>query len=410
MRIPIVSAIFLVVVSVLIDFYILKDIKQYSRQKNRKIYTIIYFIFSILCWAFIITVLCLPKQNQDDSILPIMWMLFSYLSIYLFKFIYVIFSLIGRFLSVIIKNKYNYCRWLGLGLGILIFISFWWGVIYTRKAVDVTKVDIFSTKLPSTFDGMKVVQFSDLHLGTWGNDTTFMSKFVDSINAQNPDLILFTGDFVNRKGSELKPFINVLSRLKAKYGVFAVYGNHDYGGYVKWKNDSDYHKNLEELHNDIHNMGWKMLNNETAFIKSQNDSIVLIGVHNWGEPPFNQLGDLGKSYPESKDKLHGLNDNMFKMLMTHNPEHWSQVANKISNIDLTMSGHTHAMQTILKMGNYKWSPAAFRYKYWGGLYNTLAKDGTPMNLYVNIGAGEVGFPARIGAAKPEITVFTLHSK
>lgn len=410
MRIPLISAIILVIFSILVDLYILSDIRKYSVLKRKKIYSTIYLTSSVILWIFIIVVLCLPRQNEDDSVLAIVWMLFSYLSIYLSKFIYCLISIIGRLVKLITQKGKNYAVYIGLIAGIFTFCILWWGVIFTRNKIEINKIEIVSSKLPESFNGMKVVQFSDLHLGTFGNDTTFVSKFVDSINNLNPDLILFTGDFVNRKGSELKPFKNVLSRLSSKYGVYAVYGNHDYGGYVKWNNKDDYHKNLQELHNDIKEMGWKMLNNHTKFISENNDTIILIGVHNWGEPPFNQLGDLGKSYPENNDKLKSLNDNNFKILMTHNPEHWNQVVTNISNIDLTLSGHTHAMQTIFKIGNIKWSPAALRYKYWGGLYDKKAKDGTDMKLYVNIGAGEVGFPARIGAAYPEITLITLHSK
>ena len=122
---------------------------------------------------------------------------------------------------------------------------------------------------------------------------------------------------------------------------------------------------------------------------------------------MNQLGNLGKSYPDRKGSLRGLNDGMFKILLTHNPEHWSQVVTKISNIDLSLAGHTHAMQMMIKAGDWKWSPSKYRYEQWGGLYTDKAKDESPMNLYVNIGCGEVGFPARIGAAKPELTLFTL---
>ena len=410
MRIPLVLSILLVLFSILIDIYILFDIRRKYIGKKKKMMEYMYSISSVLLWAFVIIALCLPRKNENDSILPVMWMLFSFLTIYIPKFIYCIFSIFGNILSYFIKRRIKYISWIGIGLGVIVFISMWWGIIHTRHTLEINKLDIVSSKLPESFNGYKIVQFSDMHLGTWGNDTTFISKMVDSINNQQPDVILFTGDFVNRKGEELKPFKKILGRLKASDGVYAVYGNHDYGGYVDWTTQEAYNNNLSELHKDIAEMGWQMLNNQTAFLKNKQDSIVLIGVHNWGEPPFNQLGDLGKSYPESNDKLKGLNDGMFKILLTHNPEHWIKVATKISNIDLSLSGHTHAMQIMLKLGDFKWSPSKFRYKDWGGLYNTVASDGTPMNLYVNIGVGEVGFPARIGAAKPEITVFTLHNK
>ena len=410
MRIPLIPIILLIIFSILADLYILKDLHDYCKSRYRKAIQWCYGISSVLLWAFLIVVICLPRGNAEDSILPLMWMIFSYLSVYLPKFIYVICSLVGRLFPKRKGNRLNYGAMTGIVIGIIAFVSMWWGVLYTRHQVEVNRVEIASAKLPSSFEGFKVVQFSDTHLGTWGNDTAFIAKMVDSINAQKPDLVLFTGDWVNRKASEMKPFVSVLSRIKAKYGKYGVYGNHDYGGYVNWENQKDYKQNLVDRDSLSEAAGFQMLLNETAFIRNGNDSIVLIGVHNWGEPPFRGLGDLGKSYPDQQDHLRGLNDGMYKILMTHNPMHWSEVATKISNIDFTMSGHTHAMQIMAKFGKFQWSPASFRYPDWGGLYTTVAKDGTPMNLYVNIGAGEVGFPARLWSAYPEITVFTLRKK
>ena len=299
---------------------------------------------------------------------------------------------------------------IGVPLSVLVFIMMWWGVIFTRHDIETTNVEIVSSKLPDRFDGFRILQFSDAHLGTWGTDTTFVSRMVDSINAKKADLVLFTGDIVNQRSSEIKPFLKILSRMKAPYGVYGIYGNHDYAGYIDWKEADGANRDVEKLDSMVRSIGMMMLRNRTDFIRCGSDSIVLIGVENWGEPPFNQLGDLGKSYPSGQGGLNGLNDRMFKILMTHNPEHWSQVATEISNIDLTLSGHTHAMQTMIRIGDWKWSPSKYFYRNWAGLYDDTAKDGTPMHLYVNIGVGEVGFPARLGAAKPELTLITLRQK
>lgn len=409
MRIPFLPALLLVVFSILIDLYIYGDIRRYCRERLRNKLSLAYIIISAVLWILIIVAFSIPKNSEDASILPLMWILFTYLSIYIPKFIYTLFSLIGKLFSLKKKSQWPIADKIGFLFGLLIFVVMWIGILFTRQSVEVNRVEISSNKLPKSFDGFKVAQFSDLHLGTWGNDTTFVSKLVDSVNNLKPDLIVFTGDFVNRKASEMLPFVNTLSRLKAPNGVIAILGNHDYGGYVKWDSKEAYNNNLVLLDSLIRKMNWKLLANKTNFIKNGNDSIVIIGVENWGEPPFNQLGDLGKSYPENPQKLQGLNDDMFKILLTHNPEHWNQVVTKNSNINLSLSGHTHAMQMMIKLGDYKWSPSAWKYSHWGGLYTDKAKDGTPMNLYVNIGAGEVGFPARIGAAKPEVTEFTLRS-
>lgn len=407
MRIPVLAAIVLAVLAIVSDMYILKDIRQYASSRRKRLYTICYTVFSILCWLLVAVTICMPKRSEDQSILGLMWMLFTSLSIYLPKIIYCICSLLGRLFS---RKGVNRGAMIGVFIGFLIFIIIWWGAIFTRNDIVVNEVDIVSEKLPGSFDGFDVLQFSDAHVGTWGTDTAFVSRLVDSINQRKPDLILFTGDIVNRRSSELDPFVNILGRLSAPHGVYAVHGNHDYAGYVTWKSPGDANKDVARLDSLMKVMRWDVLNNSTEFIKNGNDSIVLIGVENWGEPPFNQLGDLGKSYPEDPDHLHGLNDGMFKILLTHNPAHWSQVVTKISNIDLSLAGHTHAMQFMFKVGDWKWSPSKYRYDEWAGLYTDMANDNTPMNLYVNIGVGEVGFPARIGAAKPELTIFHLYSR
>lgn len=336
-------------------------------------------------------------------------MIFCYLSIYFPKLIYVICSLIGRIFRSKSKSKITAGSIVGIILGLLCFILMWIGVIFTRHHITVNKIEIHSEKLPSSFNGYKIVHFSDMHLGTWGNDTTFISKMVDSINSLEPDLILFTGDFVNRRSDEMLPFIGPLSRLKARDGVKSVLGNHDYGNYVNWKSHEGKINNMHLLDSIIGIMDWKLLKNSTDFIIRGQDSIALIGVENWGEPPFNQIGDLKKAYPSDHQGKIDLNDNNYKILMTHNPEHWNQIVSKESNIDLSLSGHTHAMQMMTKIGNWEWSPASWRYKNWAGLYTEKANDGNTMNLYVNIGVGEVGFPARIGAAAPELTLITLHT-
>lgn len=257
-------------------------------------------------------------------------------------------------------------------------------------------------------DGIKILQFSDLHSGTWGNDTTFVSKLVDSINKQNADIVVFTGDFVNRTGKELLPFVPVLKRVKAPLGVYAVLGNHDYGGYADWPDENANKTNLQTLKDAISAIGWNLLTNQSVMLRQGNDSIAIIGVENWGEPPFNQLGDLVKAYGNAGKSKEQLNDSIFKVLLTHNPNHWTEVVQKISNVDLSLAGHTHAMQMAFKIGDKRFSPAVWKYPEWGGLYEGKSSEGQPMYLYVNVGVGEVGYPSRLGnMATPELNVITL---
>lgn len=389
-----------------IDFYISRDIKSTGRRGWRKAYN----ISALLCWIFLVVIMWMPKRAENSNLLPVMWMLYIYLSIYVAKFIYVIFSLIGKLIGFLLKKKKTtyIFNWIGLFLGVAMFVTMWVGAGYTRHHIVVNRIDIESPSIPRPFNGYTIAQISDIHVGTWGNDTTFISNLVDSVNALHPDLIVFTGDIVNRETKELKPFIPVLSRLKAKDGVLSILGNHDYGDYMDWKTPEDREKNNRLLAIYEAEMGWHLMNNERKFLVKDNDSIMVIGIENWGDPPFPTYGDMEKSLSSSRDSVYNQNDNRYKILLTHNPEHWNRHISHETNIGLTLSGHTHAMQMMIDLGGWQWSPAKYRYELWGGLYDRLNDRGQKTQMYVNIGAGEVGMPARLFGAYPEISLFTLH--
>lgn len=408
MRLPVLSIIFLFIFSILVDLYISWDIKGMWKKKGVRIYG----TTCLLCYALLIVAISLPRRDAESSISAIMWLLFTFLTIYAAKFIYLICSLIGRFLRGFsnVRRKVYPARLCGLFLGLALMAIMWIGVGYTRHQIMVTHEDFYSKKLPESFEGYKIVQLSDLHVGTWGNDSTFLSTLVDSVNSINPDLIVFTGDIVNRESTELLPFKGVLSRLQAKDGVYSILGNHDYGDYVDWPRPGDKEKNLTELKNMQKEMGWRMLNNESVFISNGVDSILLIGVENWGEPPFPKYGNLEQALPSDETASVHQNDGTYKLLLSHNPEHWNQEVSKNTNIDLTLSGHTHAMQAMIKIGDWKWSPSKYRYEQWGGRYNRKNLNEEDTEIYVNIGAGSVGMPARLISAYPEITLITLKKK
>ena len=212
---------------------------------------------------------------------------------------------------------------------------------------------------------------------------------VDLVNAQKPDLIVFTGDLVNNRAAELDGFEEILSQLHATDGVYSILGNHDYGPYYRWKSKRDQVNNLNDLKKRQADMGWILLNNEHTLLHRGNDSIALIGVENEGEPPFSQHGDLTKAQAGT--------NGLFKLLLSHNPTHWRCEVLPQSDIDLMLAGHTHAMQ--LAIGHH--SPASWIYPEWGGMYMEDNRG-----LYVNVGMGFVGLPFRFGAW-PEITVITL---
>lgn len=401
------------IIMIAIDCYIVNDLRCYVSKKRRKAAMIGYGIFAVLCWTLLIVTLTYPIRDNGRELTTIMWMLYTSISLFVPKVIYAVFSLIGRLVNVLMKEHRkhtNYFALAGVPLGLLAFIFIWWGALFTRNEIEVTQEVIESDKIPASFNGFKIVQFSDAHVGTWGKDTTFISEVVKRINAVNPDMIVFTGDIVSRETSEMQPFLKTLSGLHAPYGVYSVLGNHDYGDYITWKYPSEREANNALMAAWQKQIGWTLLNNEHRFITNGNDSIVLIGVENWGEPPFKQYGRLTDAYPLNADSVYNLNDNRYKILLSHNPEHWNREVSKISNIDLTLSGHTHAMQMLLKFGKWKWTPSQYIYEQWGGLYERMTKDNTPSRIYVNIGIGEVAIPSRMGAAYPELTEIILRHK
>lgn len=428
MRLPLPAIIALFALSILADLYIWKDIRQ-GKSKNRWGWSNAYAISSFLLWIFLAVIVAMPRRSLDGGVYAVMWMLTVYLSIYVPKALYCIFSLLGRIPCIFGAKRWKWLNYVGVATALFGFGTIWHGIAYTRTHTQTVELTLESNKLPASFDGYRIVQISDLHLGTWGTETAFLLDFTEKINSLKPDLIVFTGDIVNQKTDELKPFEKILGQLKAKDGVYSILGNHDYGDYVDWPSAEAKSANLERLKKIQKDAGWKMLNNEHDYIYrtsgGRKDSIALIGVENWGEPPFGQYGDLLKAYPV--DTKHNLRDNNFKILLTHNPEHWVREVRKRSNIDLSLSGHTHAMQASFDILGKRYSPAAFRYQTWGGFYTEngigeIEDFGNPdlseglvrrldnPSLYVNIGAGEVAMPFRVGTSNPEITVITLKKK
>jgi len=337
----------------------------------------------------------LPRRSSGDDMLRfITWSLFCFMSVYASKALFVIFDLIASAVRLFGRNRVRIVTYVGAGVAVMLFCGMWWGALINRFRIDVVECRVDVTGLPAAFDGYRIVQISDLHVGTYMSDTTFIHDIVAQVNALHPDVILFTGDIVNRRSDELEPHWRTLSRLNAPDGVYAILGNHDYGDYSEWPNEAMKGDNMCALYDYFGLMGWNLLLNDHSIITRGNDSIVLIGVENVGDPPFPVYGSLKDSYTD-------LSDDRIKILMTHNPAHWEmEVAdNDTIDVALTLSGHTHAMQ-VRMLGL---SPAAWRYEHWGGLYRDECGKS---QLYVNIGTGTVGLPMRIGAT-PEITVITL---
>ena len=281
---------------------------------------------------------------------------------------------------------------IGLGIALLAMAYLIFGATEGKRYFQVKETTIESKDVPQTFDGYRIVQLSDMHVGSWNGDTQAMEKAVSMINDLQPDLIVFTGDLVNNLASELDNFIPVFSNLKAKDGVYSVLGNHDYSTYVHWENPEDQKEELVRLKQKQAEMGWTMLNNRHVKLYNQNDSIALIGVENSGRPPF-------PDYAKLSEAMQGT-EGMFQILLSHDPTHWRREVLPQTDIQLMLAGHTHAMQTKI----FGFTPAQFIYEENDGLY----QEGEQM-LYVNIGLGHLLYPMRLGAW-PEITLLTLKKK
>lgn len=395
MRAPFAALMILLLINIAVDMYISRQARKRCQNKLWcRVHAYTARIFSLIMVAVII----LPaKSGGETELLSKMWLLFGYLSIYIPKYIAIVFDSLAMIPRLWHKQRIKALTKTGVTLACITFVAFWWGALINRFNIQVKEVTVEIPNLPASFDGLTIAQFSDLHLGTYHADPTFVSKLVDRINALNADVIVFTGDIVNRESTEMKPFIATLSRLHAPMGQYAILGNHDYGDYKIWHNEAEKQANMNLLYELFNRTSMKLLRNQTEWLHINNDSIAFIGVENIGDPPFKTYGSLPASYPD-------LADNNTKILLSHNPQHWvdSISNNAATNVALTLAGHTHAMQ--MEFANI--SPATFRYKTWGGLY---ADSDSLRQLYVNIGVGTVGMPARIGAT-PEITLITLRRK
>ena len=283
---------------------------------------------------------------------------------------------------------------IALGLASIPFVSLLYGMYRGKYNYKVLSYKLEFEDLPDAFDGFKITQISDIHSGSFDNQTK-VQYGVDLVNQQKSDLVLFTGDLVNNRADEIKPWIKIFNKIKAEFGVFSILGNHDYGDYMRWESPAAKRKNMEDLYDAHNEMGWDLLLNESRFIEKDGERLAIIGVENWGSG-FKKAGDLNKA-------LNKVSEKDFKILLTHDPSHWeAQVIPHPFKIHLTLCGHTHGMQFGIEIpGIIKWSPAKWRYKQWAGVY-----DENKQYLNVNRGFGYLAYPGRVGMW-PEVSVITL---
>jgi len=294
-----------------------------------------------------------------------------------------------------LPSRRRFISTIALGLAAIPFSSLLYGMYRGKYRFRVLDYTLHYEDLPDAFDGYRITQISDIHSGSFDNRKK-IEYGVNLIKEQNSDVILFTGDMVNNKATEMLPWKDLFSQLHAKDGVYAVLGNHDYGDYVDWPSNDAKAKNLEDLIKLQKEMGYDTLLNESRFIERNGQRIALIGVENWGKGGFKKAGDLKKAKAN-------VNHEDFKILMSHDPSHWeAEVIPDDYHYHLTLSGHTHGMQFGIEIpGWIKWSPVKWRYDQWAGIYEKMGQY-----INVNRGFGYLGYPGRVGIW-PEVSVITL---
>jgi uncharacterized protein len=441
----------------LLDIYIFQIVKYFSQNFQPKTRVILYVVFWLITVLTLLALFILPTLYADTKWKSFVMHGFAIIiGLTIFKLLLAAFMLIDdvrrlfaftidkvKAKPVTVDQSTNITRsaflsWLGLGISTTVFGTMLLG-FSNKYNYQVKRIKLKFANLPKAFSGLKIVQISDIHSGSFNNKEA-VTKGIEKIMLLKPDIILFTGDLVNDRVAEIEPYMDVFSKLSAPLGVYSILGNHDYGDYYPWSDRDETYKEKEnserlKLANSLANentipqdikdglinsyrlhsplqaanlvnlkqaqaqMGWQLLINENKVFEKNGEKIALLGIENWGArgrfPKYGRMDLANKN----------LDDITFKILMSHDPSHWdAQVIKNHKDIDLTLSGHTHGMQFGVEIPGFKWSPVQYMYKRWAGLY---AKDN--QKLYINRGFGFLGYPGRVGIL-PEITLLELETQ
>ncbi len=399
-----------------VDILTLKGIKLFFKIKKTKLLFWIHWSVPILLMLLFMSVFVLRDYSSTPFGSAYFFFVIGYfMFFYLPKVVFTIFVLIHYllfYLSWLFKRitptktiVYKYCNKLqntktilftGFIFASLFIILVLKGIFIDRFNYEVKTVNLSFDNLPKEFDGLRIVQISDIHITNFNFHKNQLQKAVTITNNLKPDLILFTGDLVSNRSDEANGFTDIFKQLQATIGKYSILGNHDYGEYYRWKNEDEKRKNMELLYQIEKEMGFRLLRNESEIFYRGGSQIALIGIENWGKRPFPQYGD----YELATRQITNI---PFKILLSHDPDNWAVNVTGKTDVALTLSGHTHGMQFGIDWDWFQWSPVKWRYPQWNGLYYHENQY-----LYVNLGLGCIAFPGRIGI-RPEITVFELKS-
>lgn len=381
------------------EIFCFRAIRRFFSNRNQKYVVAIYWAITLIEFAFFFITRTWDNHPRNIAIN----VLIIIISMKLFAGLSVLGADITRAIRFFFEKKENitpqiresrrdFVGKLALGMAGIPFISMNYGIFKTAFAFKIHRELLKFNNFPAAFNGLKIVQISDIHTGSLVNANQ-LNKAIDLILAEKPDLILFTGDLVNNRTDEAYPYKESFKRLQAPMGVYSVLGNHDYGDYETWDTPESKAKNFQDMI-DLHaELGWKLMMNEAQIFEKDGEKFALLGIENWGNNlHFPKYGVLSKALEEAGDAP-------FKILMSHDPSHWdAEVNDGKTDIDLALAGHTHGFQFGVEIPGFRWSPSQYAYKQWAGLYKNKEQV-----LYVNRGLGCIGYMGRIGI-RPEITV------
>lgn len=415
-RFRLIKLIFILFI-IIIDLYTFKGIYGFIKQTGSKYETTIYIVYWFITLLFILVSICLEHlfpKSPDPSKLRLVYRISGFfIALYLPKLVFSSFYLLedisflaGKLYHLLVNHwispnpeasamaRIRLISITGMGFSLLTLLFILHGIFFGRYNYTLENISITYPNLPKGLEELRLIHISDIHLGGMNPKNKRFYKTFQIIANENPDLILFSGDMVNNFAEEAAPWVEPFKTLSPDKKKYAILGNHDYSEYFEWDSEEERVKDVEKLIAWEKEMGFNILLNQHDIINYKGTKIAIVGIENWGLPPFKQYGDLSKA-------MEGLDSVDFTILLSHDPTHWDEEVKEKTAIDLTLSGHTHAMQLGINCGGIKWSPSKFFYPKWHGLYRHKSQY-----LYVNRGLGSIGFPGRIGMS-PEITVITL---
>lgn len=373
-------------------FFIVSKIRYY-------IFILINTILSILLWIMFF------KLAGHDSFYDTpdhVWLQTAFagmiLAVVFPRFLLIICHFSGRLVKL---RSGGHVRWLtntGLIISSFIFVVICIGSFHGKFNFKYEEVSIEVKGLPSSLEGLRIVQISDLHLAGFYHHRDVLPAVIEKINTYEPDLIINTGDFVTYGWREFGRNDTVLAESKSRYGNFAVMGNHDIGTYHPEFTEADRKNNLIIMKNLVEASGYKVLMDEFTKVKIGEAQLAIIGSTTGGRHPDMIHGNINEAST-------GLDSADLTILLTHDPNHWlEQVAGKKPDVQITFSGHTHGMQMGIMTKRFRWSPSKYFYPNWNGIYRH-----NDQAHYVNRGLGVLAIPFRIWMP-PEITIITLGRK